>query len=191
MSQQPNIAFVGRMAAGKSTLANLLGLFYGYVRVSHADGIKEMAALAYGPIDKVKEYTVATRAGGHNILTGREILQGIGQTVKYLDRDFWIKTTLNRAAKIDGPVVNDDTRFVFEADALRDAGWLIVGVDTPDEVRMQRYEELYGRRPTESELSHESEREIDAIICDRRIDGTADPVATLRGLMDSLTAVVG
>lgn len=183
---RPNIALVGRMASGKTTLATLLELRYEYKRISHADGIKMLANFAYGPLDKAQQYAVTDKKGDSQLLSGRQILQQIGQTVKQVDRDFWVRTTLRRAAETEGPTVNDDTRFTFEADALREAGFVIVRVDTPDEVRFQRYETIYGRRPTDHELNHESEREIDEIEAELTISGTIEPWEATKQLMDAM-----
>lgn len=187
---RPDIALVGRMASGKTTLARTLIAMYDYTRVSHADGIKEMAALAYGIVNKTDTYEVRTLKGELELLSGREVLQGVGQTMKLFDRDFWLKISLNRTSHISGPVVNDDTRFVFESEALREIGFKVVRVNTPDEVRMARYVANYGREPTPAELAHESEREIDAIPVDYEVNGMMEPEAAARQVFHGLRPVV-
>jgi dephospho-CoA kinase len=172
------------MGAGKTTIANLLTVSHGYRRLSHADGIKELASWAYGPIEKSQKYSV--KHIGINQRSGREVLQLLGQTVKEVDRDFWLKHTLNRVVRSPEPVVNDDTRFIFEAEGLREAGFTIVKVDTPDTIRMQRLSFIYGREPTEEEQQHESEREVDLIPCDLTISGAAEPYAAVQQLVHEL-----
>ena len=178
-----NVAIVGKMGAGKSSLANHLVDVHKYTRVANAGALKALAAMAYGPIDKSETYRL-TKSGGYSRdgtveVSGREVLQGIGQIVKEFDRDFWLKAMMrDMEAKGNGPFVCDDTRFPFEADFLRERGWLIVKLDVPDEVRAERYERLYGRRPTQAELSHPSETEVDLIKEDVLFKGEM-PVSTM------------
>lgn len=183
-----DIALVGRMGAGKTTIANLLTVSHGYTRIAHADAMKELAALAYGPIDKTGSYIVTRTSANtpyREEVSGRMILQRLGQGVKEtVDRDFWLGITINKVARTAGPVVNDDTRFLFEAEGLRARGFTIVGVETPDTVRMQRLALAYGREPTEAELNHESEAE--RIECDLTISGVMEPYAAVVQLIHEL-----
>lgn len=71
------------------------------------------------------------------------------------------------------PYVCDDVRFGFEADYLRDSGWLIVKVETPEQERVRRAKAQTGKAPTYAELNHESEQEIEEIVQDVWISGNA------------------
>lgn len=170
-----NIAIVGKMGAGKSSLANHLIDAHQYTRVANAGALKHLAEMAYGPIDKGAMYEV-TRPGGYTrddkvAVSGREILQGIGQTLKEFDRDIWLKAMVRDMATKQGPFVCDDTRFPFEAEFLRNEGWIIVKLYVSKEVRAERYERLYGRKPTEDELNHASETQVDDISEDLGFSG--------------------
>jgi hypothetical protein len=152
------------MAAGKSTVAEAL-VDAGYHRMSFAAPLKNVAALAYGRVDKSARYEVTSIDGETTDISGREVLQRVGQSIKGHDRDFWLRCFLRDAGNYgDTPLVVDDGRFLFERDALRSAGWLIVGINTASSVRHQRYETLYGRAPTPEEENHESEREVPEIV---------------------------
>ena len=182
---QPNVAIVGEFASGKTTLANTLIENFGFRRVSFAGRLKEMAAAVYesgSVVDKAKEYEVWPLDSEDSFdISGREVLQQLGQSVKSMDRLFWVRWLLNDidAGKYgDGPFVTDDCRFVYEADALRDRGFVIVRVMTPLKTRMQRYELTYGRVPTETEMNHPSETEVQNIEWDILLDGT-QPVVDL------------
>lgn len=183
-----NVALVGNMAAGKTTLATAL-VNEGFERISFAGLMKEMFARAYGDLNKGQEYSVTNQDGSVTTKSAREILQGIGQYIKHVDRNFWIKVTLNDIAGKEGPFVNEDTRFMFEAQALRDEGWLIVGISTPDDIRIERYKVLYGREPRPEELNHESEVEVPAILkeADILVDGTGDVNETIRNIISAAT----
>lgn len=166
-----NVAIVGKMGAGKSSLANHLVDVHKYTRVANAGALKALAAMAYGPIDKSETYRITRRnemSWGTEWLeepiSGRQVLQGIGQIVKEFDRDFWLKAMMRDIeTKGNGPFVCDDTRFPFEAEFLKQRDWIIVKLYVPKEVRAERYRTLYGRVPTEAELSHPSETEVDDI----------------------------
>lgn len=181
-----NVAIVGKMGAGKSSLANFLVDVHKYTRVANAGALKALAEMAYGPIDKSETYRIIRpRLDTYNEeyreaeISGREILQGLGQIVKEFDRDFWLKAMVrDMDQKGNGPFVCDDTRFPFEAEFLRKRGWIIAKLYVPKEVRMERYEHLYGRKPTDVELSHPSETQVDDIEEDIGLSGT-EPIETL------------
>lgn len=176
-----NIAIVGKMYAGKTTLAEALVQHHGYTRVAMAGPLKQLALLAYGEnVVKDKEYAVTDLETGEVAFkSGRAILQGIGQSIKSVDRDIWLKIFIGDTAQMGRePYVVDDVRFGFEAEYLRQAGWAIVKVATPDDVRIQRAKSSTGRVPTEAELNHESENEVDNIDFDfaYRGDGPIEDV---------------
>lgn len=170
-----NVAIVGKMGAGKSSLANFLVDVHQYTRVANAGALKALAQMAYGPIDKSETYRITTTLPfGETVqheLSGREVLQGIGQTLKEFDRDIWLKAMVRSMETMQGPFVCDDTRFPFEAGFLKGKGWIIAKLQVPEEIRMNRYQHLYGRIPTEQELNHASETEVDNIQEDILLDG--------------------
>jgi len=190
-----NVALFGQMYAGKSTIADALGEA-GYHRMSFAGPLKNVAALAYGTIDKTGEYEtmspwedakIVTPAYSTSTKSGRQILQEVGQAMKMVDRDFWLKCFFRDAKNyLDTPLTVDDGRFLFEFDALRSQGWLSVGILTPDTVRWQRAISLNGREPTPAEKNHPSETEIPSILakCDLVVDGTTDPYANAKRILD-------
>lgn len=174
-----NVALFGQMASGKSAIAQAL-VDNGYTKVAFAEPLKAISELAYGPIDKGTTYSVNLDGYVRNV-TGREILQRVGQSIKDHDRDFWLKCFLNTTNRLgSGPFVVDDGRFVFERDSLSKRGWLIVGVDTPVDVRMDRYQRAYGVLPSPTELDHPSETELPGIItnADLLVNGTDDPASS-------------
>jgi dephospho-CoA kinase len=181
-----NVAIFGQMAAGKSTIAAAL-VEAGYHRMSFAAPLKNVAALAYGKVGKSDTYRVTALDGTVSEISGREVLQRVGQSIKAHDRDFWLQCFLRDSANyLDTALVVDDGRFLFERDALRAKGWLIVGVNTSHSVRMQRYETLYGRVPTEAEQNHQSEVEVPTIVqeADLILQGTDDPYWTAKKILD-------
>lgn len=171
---RPNVALVGKMYSGKTTMANAFVANQGYRKVAMAGPLKLIAKLAYGEdIQKDKNYPVVDLSfGTRTTKSGRKILQQIGQSLKAVDRDIWLKIFINDTNDMNnGPYVVDDVRFKFEADYLRSAGWVIVKIDTEEAERVRRAFMLTGKEPTHQELNHESEVEVDDISEDVYIDG--------------------
>lgn len=184
-----NIAIAGRFAAGKSTLSAQFIHLYGYTRGSFAERLKQVASDVYNggrPIEKDGQYEVVDLTTGQpQILSGREVLQRLGQAVKSMDRLFWVRWFARDAEQMFGPIVLDDLRFPYEADYLREHGWLIVKVETPERVRMERYRDLYGRYPTASEMSHESETSVDLIEPHLIVSGDGDTFEAIQAILQA------
>lgn len=168
-----NIAIVGQMYAGKTTLANAITRVGGHQRVLMAGPLKAIAGLAFNEdIDKGKTYDTS-----YGPKSGRQILQEVGQSMKSVDRDFWLNCFFNDVDHLiqiaqGSEFVVDDVRFVFEAEALRNNGWVIIKVKTPEDVRLRRGKDALGRDITTQELGHESEAEVNRISSDYLWDGT-------------------
>jgi GTPase SAR1 family protein len=179
-----NLAIVGGFAAGKTTLSEGL-VQQGYTRVSFARYLKEICAVVYNggkAIEKWQEFEVHSLDGEARTITGRRMLQEFGQSVKVMDRDFWVKSLVQDVTSGKygpGPFVTDDCRFPYEADALRRLGFEIVKLETPLDTRIRRYFQTYGVYPTAEELVHPSEIELVDIEYDHEIDGEKDPKAIL------------
>jgi dephospho-CoA kinase len=184
----PNIALIGQMGTGKSTIAAALGEF-GYTRFSWAAAVRAVAKLAYGEVSKNQVYEVMVN-GRPTARTGREILQRIGTDAlrDQVDEDFWIRSGLRAIEKLPAPLVNDDTRFENEAETLSRAGWVIVRVQVPDEIRHHRLTALYGK-DLDKVLSHPSETTVDKIPYHYGLWNTAEPQAVAQTLLHQLAEV--
>lgn len=169
-----NIAIFGRFCAGKTTLARELADSYGYVPVSMAANMKWIVRQVYGTTDKASSVTVTNRDGTTREVTMRQVLQGVGERMKDIDRDFWLKWLLSDVSDIptEYPLVMDDARMLFEAEVLRERGWLLVRLVVPEDIRAERHLRLYGRYPTEAEKNHPTETQVDGITPDIEFDGT-------------------
>jgi len=173
-----NVALVGGFGSGKTTVADGLVAHHGYKRVSLATTLKRVAADALNSgedIQKADLYEVTGLDGVEHFLSGRQVLQELGQSVKRLDRNFWTRWLLSDMAGGTygpGPFAVDDCRFSYEANALAERDFLIVRLAVPDDVRRARYASVYGREPSVTEMSHPSEVEMSLIEEDALIDGT-------------------
>lgn len=177
-----SVALVGGFCAGKTTLADLLGSRYGYAPISLAGRLKQLANSVYGvdePISKTGSYEVTDlRTGQTKLVSGRVVLQTLGQGIKAFDRDFWLKfldNDLRWGCYGQGPWVIDDCRFPYEAVFLRRRDFIIVKLDTPEPIRLDRYQTFYGRLPTKQERTHPSETEVENIEPDFVIPGDQTP----------------
>ncbi|WP_302622188.1 AAA family ATPase [Brevibacillus laterosporus] len=142
------IAICGRMRSGKDTVAAYLVEHYDFVPFAFGDGIKRIC----------HELFPEQVANGKK---PRALLQGVGQAMRAIDPDVWIKRTMrevNRAHLFD--VVITDLRQMNEYDRLRDEGFVIIRINAKDGTRLKRMEDA-GDTFTEADLYHETEQYID------------------------------
>ncbi len=120
------IAFLGKMASGKSTVSSLVLKKYPSVRkIAIAEPIKEIATTHFGMKQK-----------------DRRLLQIIGNTGRLLDPSVWINKMLKRVEE-GGSYVVDDVRFENEVSMLRQHGFSIVYLDVPKQERIARLARVY------------------------------------------------
>lgn len=150
----PNIAIIGKMGAGKSTVANglLNDPVVRYDHVAIAGKLKEIAVELFGPdADKSRYY-----------------LQGLGAYVRTLEEDAWINIAVDQVIKW-APAVIDDVRYPNEYDKLKaECDAIIVRVEAPLEVRRERLK-ANGKWGGEEALEHESETALDHLKADYTI----------------------
>lgn len=158
-----NIALTGRKRAGKDTVADVLVKEYGYTRVAFADALKNMAleidpwisadAWAGGPAMCRRLSELLNEWGWETLKEHypevRRFLQNLGSSVRKRDPLFWIHIAQREWAKVNGPVVVTDVRYINEASILRTWNFALVrivrpGVDDGDvhesETEMDGYE---------------------------------------------------
>jgi hypothetical protein len=189
-----NIALVAKRGSGKTTVSSALQAI-GYQRLSWADPVRELAAMAYDPrFTGTPEEYAAAKASTYEVtrvdeagdyeetITGTQLLQRIGTEALRdgLDQNFWVKAGLRRVDAAEAarhsvevvlhtasPVrwVNDDTRFPNELQALRSRGFVIVGLHCEDSVRVARLIARDGFYDKAAE-THSSETSVGLDDCD-------------------------
>jgi len=114
-----NVALSGRAGTGKSTLSEMLMEHYEYHQTSIADPIRKIATIAYGPFDKTKSYPQES-LGLSTFVSGRELLQNIGASLREMDSYFWMRAW-ERSLWMGGnePWVVDDLRLDAEHEYIR------------------------------------------------------------------------
>jgi len=158
----PNLVFIGKAGAGKSTACSLLRERFphlGFETISFAHPMKVMLGTE----------------------TDRQRLQEFGtDIVRRYDPQAWVRLFLwvmelrNTIRFLNAPVdgrhgnirwCNDDCRFPNEIETLRDLGWKVVEVQAPKSVRLDRLHRN-GKLSDEAELDHESEHALAGVTPD-------------------------
>lgn len=163
----PCIALLGKMGAGKTTIAEILEADYRYLRIPIAAELK----------------SVAQRIWGEGAATDRDKLQRLGVAVREIDADAWINSALTRMDYLCDPrrqtfprpgrFVVDDVRFPNEYWALKERGFIMIRVVCDEERRVDRLIRN-GKLQDMSQLEHESEKQLD----DAEVDFTIENIGS-------------
>ena len=132
------IGLAGTHASGKDTVADYLVKNYGFYHVSTGDIVRDVAMQKYGSIERPVLYKTANEIRteyGHGA-TGHMALEKFDRV-----KD-----------KCKGLVVSG-FRAIAEAQAVKDAGGVIVFIDAPEKLRFERLRDR--ARVEEGELSYE------------------------------------
>lgn len=118
-----HIALTGWAGAGKTTVAQYLEQKYGYKKISFADGIKDIAMRYFFMSEK-----------------DRRLLQQIGEKMREIDPDVWVKYTLHRVEyiELDSSVVIDDLRRMNEFEGLQREGFIVIRIEADEDIRIDR-----------------------------------------------------
>lgn len=152
------IAICGRMAAGKTTLANLIinGVNDDVVKLSMAGQVKAIAHELFKMEDK-----------------DRPLLQKIGMKMREIRHDVWLDYVIAEAEEYDNPQIIriiDDVRFINEATKLKENGWKIVRISIDENTQLERLKRTYidwethwdnRNNPSEAEVDEISDETID------------------------------
>jgi dephospho-CoA kinase len=146
-----NIGIIGGLGSGKSTVAQYLIDNYGYIKMSLADPMRQIAKEFFG-------YT------GKENPKYRPFMQKLGTDWFRSEDDLvWIKHFLRRVEQCNNRrIVCDDCRFINEAEALLNRGWTLLYLDCPVEIRKQRCLSRDGNFDDKA-LDHPSEKEVEQI----------------------------
>jgi len=111
------IAFSGKMHVGKTTSADYLVQKYGFVKLSFAGKLKEIAKDLWP-----EQFECGQKP--------RKLLQDLGMKMREIDQDVWVKYLVRivRSLPKDSNIVVDDLRFMNEYTALKNEGFFIVRI---------------------------------------------------------------
>lgn len=187
----PNFAIMGKMGAGKTTIADIMAEDYGYVRLSFAAELKRIAVDLFGP-DAIKN---------------RGLMQDLGRYMREIDPMVWVNKALSHLVRFDGdaprmpvrqefdvmpgrasfaPVVVDDLRFPNEYHALRKEGFVILNVEAHRNQRVNRLRAI-AKLQDESQMEDISETALDGAVTDYTLTNTTT-TTELRNLIQTVVA---
>lgn len=158
------IALTGKMRSGKSAISRLLYEKYGfYYPLSFGNELKYLAHMIFPWVPEEPK--------------PRELYQFMN-TMREFDEDVWVKHLADfydDVISIIDPtgIVIDDVRQQNEFEWARDNGFIIVRVDTSDDIRKQRII-AEGDSYNEESFNHKTETYVDHLRADYTIinDGT-------------------
>lgn len=167
MNEIIKLSIFAKARAGKSSAAK-------YLAQHHRFNV-----LSFGA--KVKQYY--HEIFGETIGKDRSGYQWFGQMMRRRDPDVWIKQVhplVLRSIEKGWNIVFDDMRQPNEYQFLKSLGFVMVRIDCPDEIRLERMREagdILPDDPAELDrvLNHETERYIDLFEPDVVINNTGTP----------------
>ncbi len=150
------IAICGKMASGKTTLANHLVDNYDFHKYSLAGAVKDLARFLFDIPHGLKD---------------RILFQKVGDGARnHLYDEVWLDTMLSQVEQYEadfGPsnFVVDDVRYINEVYYLASRGWKIIKLEIDEDLQMERLKREY---PIDWEIHagaryHPSEMEIDKV----------------------------
>ncbi len=149
------IGLSGKLATGKSLVADYLIEKYQFKRISFAARVKELAAELFGYTDK-------------KTAKGRSVLQQLAQHMREIDPDVWARYTIKRMPQGCNIVV-DDVRYPNEFEMLHEAGFVLVRMMMDKAERKRVISETYPGLPDDL-LLDSSETALDGFSFDYYID---------------------
>jgi hypothetical protein len=134
------IGLAGWARSGKDTLADYLVVFHDYKKVAFADPMRE-ALVRLNPTIELGNFKLAKLATSVNVFGWEDVkslspdvrglMQRLGTEVgrQMFGENFWVDQTMKRVAEIDGNCVVSDVRYPNEAQAIKDAGGIVIRIE--------------------------------------------------------------
>lgn len=144
-----DIGLIGRAGTGKTTLAQEISRQHQYVRLSIADGLRDLSRTAHDHFEKGLRYP-RMRDGNVELVSGRELLIELGHALRSVDSHFLLRQWLRRREGSWYPTITDDIRLDAEVDFIR--AWrpdtLFVRLVRPTDAELQRWQgDITERQP--------------------------------------------
>ncbi len=143
------IAFAGKIASGKTTIASAISKYINAERIGFADKVREIVRDLYGPGNE----------------KNRKLLTGVGMGLRAVDPDTWVRVVLDATKDSLSNWVLDDIRFPNELRGLQNAGWVTVRLVVSKPERHSRIKKKYGVSAQEhmQYAQHVSETSLDDV----------------------------
>jgi|SRR5699024_483735 len=206
MTKTPRILIVGKMRAGKSTVARHLVTDYGFQELAFGAELKRSADNLFKTTEVAEYKREPIRRGetGVPFIDADEILgyrkprrlyQDFGQLMRQLDPDIWIRHVAQtmdvvESFKSSKGVVISDGRQPNEIEWAKENGFTIIRVNADESDRLERIERAGDDFKTE-DLRHETELYVDDIQADYDIwNGEGVSEDDLRRRVDEILAEI-
>jgi len=115
--QGVRIAFSGKMQVGKTTSADYLVRRYGFVKLSFAGKLKEIAHDLFP-----EQFEKGEKP--------RKLLQDLGIKMREIDEDVWARYVIRKVESLpkENNIAIDDLRFLNEYKAVKNAGFFVIRI---------------------------------------------------------------
>jgi|SRR5690554_1221291 len=199
MSEIIRIAFTGKLRSGKSAIARLLEVKYGFHTISFGDALKRVADELFEGSSVYQaepiEVDCPFSEGGKSTRgyrKPRKLYQDVGSALRALDPDVWIRQLAKsmrvweNMRDINGIVI-DDLRQPNEYEWARANGFVIIRVNANEDTRLARAQSE-GDAFSIEDLRHETEQYVDGFVVDYDIWNDGDDIGELERKVDEIMA---
>lgn len=178
----PNIGLIGKLRAGKDAAAAYLAENYGYTRFAFGDSLKYDFHRRYPEIPRNPKPRLGYQYHG-------QLLR------EHIDENIWVRKCLaevQRAyyASFDFCAVITDVRQLNEAHALKSAGYVLIRVEAPESIRIQRAIES-GDTFNLRDLTHDTETQLDGFVADYTVQNSGTLDELYRQIDEIMTGLKG
>lgn len=161
-----SIALTGEMRSGKDTVGQYLIEEYGFKRFAFGDGIRKTTQRLFPEMYEQGEKP-------------RKLLQDFGEFCRTFDQNVWVNYLFremlwNDIDPLEDNVVITDLRQPHEYDALLEAGFTIVRVNTKPHIRKQRIISS-GERFDQEAFQHDTEKHVREFEVDYELNNNGTP----------------
>ncbi len=136
------VGVMGLIGAGKDTVSDIFVREHGFEKISFADSVKDVVSTVFdwdremmeGATPESREFRDAVDQDwsdmlGVEMFSPRKAMQMVGTDTfrNHFNNNIWVYNTMRRASKYENTVISD-VRFVNEANAILDAGGVLIRV---------------------------------------------------------------
>lgn len=153
------LALTAKMRAGKSVLSGYANLMYGFHPFAFGDALKAHFHRLFPHIPTEPK--------------PRALYQSYGQFCRGIEPNVWVDATMRDIAAFNKResgrnILVEDVRQPNEFDRLKAEGFVIIRINSPDELRRQRMVDA-GDTFTDADLAHDTESHVDSFSADYEI----------------------
>lgn len=177
----PKIFLCGKLRSGKSAAADHLRFHYGFSEIAFGGMLKFYAEKVFVHSDVIK--------GGKP----RALFQQFGELCREIDPQVWVQHAdfaykMALDCRATQGIVISDGRQPHEYEWARSNGFIVVKIEAPDELRIERAKQA-GDNFEPAHLAHETEQYVDGFAADYTIENSGS-LADLRANLDAIMSEI-